>query len=229
MMREKNMKSSFVRGWLCSVFFLCQSSWWCTGENRAIKFKIPQIWEEPTDHLNNCFFCMVGPSKCLAGKNVPAIRYTDLLSCISPNATLPWTLCTHSSKERATVFRREEQFRIGLHHSSLQKCSWGEKPILPQPKRPQCPDGRSWSHVETQTVEFSSFFTHQDGFCFCYNVTHLFKAIGIACNPSKWYLFIDSSFKSLKAMLLHNRHIYLSLHSTHSVQLKEEYSSVKIL
>ena len=32
----------------------------------------------------------------------------------------------------------------------------------------------------------SRYFTRQDELCFCHNVTGLFEAIGIACNPSEW-------------------------------------------
>src|SRR6218665_3992194 len=42
-------------------------------------------------------------------------------------------------------------------------------------------------------------------------------------------LFIDSSFRSLKAVLLHNGNNYPSLHMAHSVHLKENYTSVKML
>ncbi|XP_045133910.1 uncharacterized protein LOC123517658 [Portunus trituberculatus] len=41
---------------------------WYRGENRAMRFAIPRIWREPTDHSSNCFFCMVDPSKRRAGK-----------------------------------------------------------------------------------------------------------------------------------------------------------------
>ncbi|XP_076312154.1 uncharacterized protein LOC143225883 [Tachypleus tridentatus] len=54
------------------------------GEKRAIKFTIPRIWHEPTDHSSNCYFCMVDPSKCQAGKNASAITYLDLPSSIAP-------------------------------------------------------------------------------------------------------------------------------------------------
>ncbi|KAL6470805.1 hypothetical protein MHYP_G00219240 [Metynnis hypsauchen] len=73
---------------------------------------------------------------------------------------------------------------------------------------------------------FSTFFSHQDGLCFCNNVAGLFEAIGITCNPNEWRLFIDSSCKSLKAVLLHNGNKYPSLPVAH---LKEEYTSVKML
>lgn len=57
---------------------------WYRGENRAMRFAIPRIWREPTDHSSNCFFCMVDPSKRRAGRNAPAIIYPNLLSSIAP-------------------------------------------------------------------------------------------------------------------------------------------------
>ena len=73
---------------------------------------------------------------------------------------------------------------------------------------------------------FSGLFTYQDEICFCYNVSSLCNATRITCNPNKWYLFIDSSFGSLKADLLHNRNKYLTLALAHMVHLKEEYNNL---
>jgi len=63
----------------------------------------------------------------------------------------------------------------------------------------------------------------------CNNVAGLFEAIGITCNTSEWRLFIDSSSRSLKAVLLHNGNNYPCLPMAHSVHLKEDYTSVKML
>ena len=49
-----------------------------------MKFAIPRIWREPTDHTNNCYFCMVDPSKRQTGKNAPAIVYPSIPSSIAP-------------------------------------------------------------------------------------------------------------------------------------------------
>ncbi|XP_076340714.1 uncharacterized protein LOC143241082 [Tachypleus tridentatus] len=56
---------------------------WYRGEKRAMKFAIPRIWCEPTDHSSNCYFCMMNPSKHQAGKNASAIMYPDLPSFIT--------------------------------------------------------------------------------------------------------------------------------------------------
>ncbi|XP_076365929.1 uncharacterized protein LOC143254903 [Tachypleus tridentatus] len=57
---------------------------WYRGEKRAMKFAIPRIWREPTDHSSNCYFFMVDPFKRQAGKNTSAIMYPDLPSSITP-------------------------------------------------------------------------------------------------------------------------------------------------
>src|SRR6218665_2358068 len=75
----------------------------------------------------------------------------------------------------------------------------------------------------------SNFFSRQDGLYLCNNVVGLLEAIGITCNPSEWRLFIDSSSRSLKAVLLHNGNNYPFLPLAHSVHLKEECTSVKML
>ena len=76
---------------------------------------------------------------------------------------------------------------------------------------------------------FSSFFTMQNAICFCNNVGGLFYSIGIPCIPSEWRLFIDSSSKSLKEVLLHNGNKYPSPPLTHSVHLKETCENVKTM
>ncbi len=81
----------------------------------------------------------------------------------------------------------------------------------------------------TRHETFSTFFTKEDGLCFCNDIKGMFEEIGISCIPSEWRLFIDSSTKSLKAVLLHNGNKFPSLPIAHSVHMKENYDSVKIL
>ena len=45
--------------------------------------------------------------------------------------------------------------------------------------------------------------------------------------PVDWRLFIDSSKRSLKCVLLHNTNEYASIPIGHSTVMKEEYESVK--
>lgn len=64
---------------------------------------------------------------------------------------------------------------------------------------------------------------------FCCNIPDLMKYFGITYKTSEWRLFIDSSQRSLKGVLLHNGNKYASIPVAHSVHLKETYENVGTL
>ncbi|XP_076326602.1 uncharacterized protein LOC143233802 isoform X2 [Tachypleus tridentatus] len=86
---------------------------WYRREKRAMKFAIPRIWPEPTDHSSNCYICMVNPYKCWADKNTSALMYPDLpspsLQCHAVLSSL-YPLCqresSHPQKKAANQKRR---------------------------------------------------------------------------------------------------------------------------
>ena len=49
-----------------------------------MKFAIPRMWREPTNHTNDCYFCTVDSSKRQTGKNAPAIVYPSIPLSIAP-------------------------------------------------------------------------------------------------------------------------------------------------
>ncbi|XP_076367914.1 uncharacterized protein LOC143255711 isoform X2 [Tachypleus tridentatus] len=71
-----------------------------------MKFAISRIWREPTDHLSNCYFCMVDPSKRRAGKNASAIMYPDLPPSIAPVPHCP-EIPVPTPPERKQLFSEE--------------------------------------------------------------------------------------------------------------------------
>ncbi|KAI6651114.1 hypothetical protein LOD99_5465 [Oopsacas minuta] len=76
--------------------------------------------------------------------------------------------------------------------------------------------------------ELQQYFCEKNGLVFCPNVEGLLLAMGVPnYNPSDWRLFIDSSKRSLKCVLLHNGNIFDSIPIGYSVKLKEEYNNVK--
>ena len=76
----------------------------------------------------------------------------------------------------------------------------------------------------------SDYFVKEDNFVICQNIRGPLTAMGIAqYKPDEWRLFIDSSKRSLKCVLLHNANIYASVPIGHSVALKESYSTVKMV
>ena len=90
---------------------------------------------------------------------------------------------------------------------------------------PSCKTSKYRNRQET----FASFYVVTDSLCYCHDVCGLFDEIGIDHNPEEWRLFIDSSTRSLKAVLLHNGNRFPSIPVAHSVHLKEDYTNVKLL
>ena len=62
---------------------------------------------------------------------------------------------------------------------------------------------------------------------FCDNTEGLITAMGTSYTPSEWRLFIDSSKRSLKFVLLHNRNKLASAPIGHSIQMKKTYENMK--
>ena len=48
-----------------------------------MKFPVPRIWRELTNHSSDSYFCLVYPSKRRVGKNASATRYSNILSIAS--------------------------------------------------------------------------------------------------------------------------------------------------
>src|SRR6218665_3604218 len=218
---------------------------WYRREKRAMKFAIPRIWPQPTDHSSNCYFCMVDPTKRRTGKNAPQIVYPDIPSSIAQYHTaqsclfpIPRRGISHLQEtaasqileiqlrfhrcveERRPYFSNQKDANdlirdLGLTKSNAELLISRHKQWKLLDESVQVTDQRK--RHET----FSNLFSRQDGLCFCNNVAGLFEAIGITCNPSEWRLFIDSSSPSLKTLLLHNGNNYPSLPKAHSVHLKE--------
>ena len=69
----------------------------------------------------------------------------------------------------------------------------------------------------------------KESLVFCNNVEVLVNQMGKKYDPTEWRLFIDSSNRSLKGMLLHNGNECASLTVTHSIQMKETYENMKTL
>jgi hypothetical protein len=74
------------------------------------------------------------------------------------------------------------------------------------------------------------FFTNENNLVFCNDIGNLLKKIGLSeYNPSEWRLFIDSSKRNLKCVLLNNGNKYGSIPVGHSTRMKEEYKVMSLV
>jgi hypothetical protein len=89
--------------------------------------------------------------------------------------------------------------------------------------------GTTFSWYRRREKEFVPFFS-QDGELVYHNgISRLMTKFNIQHDGSEWRLFIDSSKRSLKAVLLHNGNKYALLPVGHSVHLKERYENLDLI
>ena len=83
------------------------------------------------------------------------------------------------------------------------------------------------SFYHNREIDLVQFFRIEDEFLFCDDINGLLNAMGCEYEPVEWRLFIDSSKRSLKCVLLHNGNVFASIPKGHSVQMKKTYDSMK--
>ena len=89
--------------------------------------------------------------------------------------------------------------------------------------------GTSVSFYRNREENFKKYFQSDGQLVYCTDVEGLLLAMGLSgYHSNDWRLFIDSSKRSLKCVLLHNGNQYGSVLIGHSVTLKENYEYIKL-
>lgn len=226
---------------------------WTKGTRDKLSFGIPMIWREPKDHSSDCYFCIVKTSG-YNKKNKCKIEYPNIPSAIRPvshSAEIPVPVFKEvpsfeiqeyeCGEDRSDI--NDEDFEIennsvrkgfdqhelndlardlGLSKkaSELLASRLNEKNLLEK--------GAKVSYFRSRESAFLKYFQCEGGFVYCHNVHGLMKELGIpAYNATEWRLFIDSSKRSLKCVLLHNGNLFGAVPIGHSVCLHEEYEDIK--
>lgn len=90
--------------------------------------------------------------------------------------------------------------------------------------------GTKVSIYRTRDESFRKYFTQDEDLVYCHDVTGLMNDLKKnVYKAEEWRLFIDSSKRSLKAVLLHNFNKYAPIPIAHSVTLKEKYKNIEIV
>jgi hypothetical protein len=97
-----------------------------------------------------------------------------------------------------------------------------------QPKNLLSP-GTSFLWYQNSDKEFIPYFAHDGSLVYCSDISGLMCKLGVVYDASEWRLFIDSSKRSLKGVVLHNGNKYTSVPVAHYIHLKETYKNLEIL
>ena len=86
-----------------------------------------------------------------------------------------------------------------------------------------------WYHSRDE--EFRKYFSsdQKNSLVYCNNIGGLIAAMGFTYDPTEWRLFIDSSSRSLKAVLLFNGNKISSVPVEYSVHMTENYRNMELL
>ncbi|GFU90785.1 uncharacterized protein TNCV_4870171 [Trichonephila clavipes] len=227
---------------------------WFQGKKKSFRFAVPMIWRESKNHSDNCYFC----SCSVQGfnlKNRKDISYPSIIrSAIrpvphgpdlpipSPPDTLGNILddldqISHISSDSDDGYdpgtNDPELFSqsdlndlvrdLGLPRDTAEVLGSRLK------ERHLLNSGVSFSWYRFREKEFVPFFTQEGDLVFCNNVPAILEMFKIMYKPEEWRLFIDSSKRSSKAVLLHNGNRYASVPVEHSVHLKECYENLEFI
>ena len=88
----------------------------------------------------------------------------------------------------------------------------------------------SVSFYRNREAELRKYFYSDGQLVYCTDVEGLLLFMGLPAYDSRdWRLFIDSSKRSLKCVFLRIGNKFRSIPVGHSVQMKEQYASIKIV
>ncbi|KAI6647100.1 hypothetical protein LOD99_8937 [Oopsacas minuta] len=190
-------------------------------------FAVPMIWREPMCHLSDCYFCMTKIDG-ITKKNKSSIAYPDVPSAIRPvphSEDLPVPvpleiLDSSSDNDSNDLDDLIRDLNLPKSSSEILASRLKQKNLL-------LPEANI-SKYRTREQDLLKFFHLQPSFVYCGNIPGLIEKLGVKYNPEEWRLFIDSSKRSLKGVLLHNGNKLACIPVTHSFQLKETYDSMKV-
>ena len=89
---------------------------------------------------------------------------------------------------------------------------------------------RNQCNILSKPEKYFSEYIHGKSrkFVYCSDINGLLMEMGLPhYDPAEWRLFIDSSKRSLKCVLLHIGNDYAAVPIGHSTTMKEEYGAIK--
>lgn len=227
---------------------------WTKGKRSNLTFGIPMVWREPQNHIDDCYFCLTNITG-FNSKTKSAIQYPNLPSAIRPvshsdEVPIPVFCSLDSSDDEGGQCSQDkssdedDEYRHpSVDDKTPQLFSQAELNDLVRDldlskeaaqllgsrlkeKNLLAPE-TTFYMFRTREKDLLQFFKMEDDFVFCDDIKGLLAAMGCQYQPHEWRLFIDSSKRSLKCVLLHNGNKFASIPIGHSVHLKESYENMK--
>lgn len=219
------------------------------SNSQTLLFNLPMVWREPVTH-EDCYFCLCNVEG-FNSTNKNSISYPEVTSVTKPVAQKPSDRVP-ISRENLELLEDENVGNNGTQSDDSIDFDTAEGPqlftqtqlndlvrdlMLPKSRSELLGSrlqemnllapGTSFAWYRNREKDYIPFFAEDDELTYCTDIHGLMAKLGLLYDPSQWRLFIDSSKRSLKAVLLHNGNEYASIPIAHSVYLKESYENMK--
>lgn len=224
---------------------------WFSGKIKSMPFAVPMIWREPTNHATDCYFCLTNV-KGMNKKSKRYIKYPDIPSAIRPllhSDDLPIPMppkqlgnlsdnesdhtcnsndASYVAEDRQPKLLSQDDLDDLIRDLDLPKGS-AELLASRLHERNFLLPGTRISRYRNRDHDIQQFFKAEGGLVFCCDIPGLILNMGMEYNSTEWRLFIDSSRRSLKAVLLYIGNSVASIPIAHSASLKENYENLETL
>ncbi|ESO06027.1 hypothetical protein HELRODRAFT_160140 [Helobdella robusta] len=223
---------------------------WTKGKKTCLKFGIPMVWREQRNHDTDCYFCSIDLTG-INRKNRSSLEYPDLQSArrlVAHCDDIPVPVFhklqdisddeSSSDEDQETeeewpvvddetpqLFSQQELNDL-VCDLSLSKAS--AELLASRLKKNLLSGCARITLYRNRHQEYLQFFSEVQDLVYCTDIAQLLHHLGVPqYKPEDWRLFIDSSKRSLKCVLLHNGNQFASVPLAHSTKLKEKYEAVK--
>ena len=215
-------------------------------------FGVPMVWREGKDHSTDYYFCMTN-LRGINRKNKQHVQYPDVSSAIKPvphgpdvpipehdvnmeSSSDPESGDEADADESGTFEPPEQDRPVPLSQAELNdltrdlNLSKESAQLLGsrlREKRLLAPE-TTYFWYRNREKEFRKYFSFDESssLVYCNNVADLVEAMGLKYDATEWRLFIDSSSRSLKAVLLNNGNKFGSIPVAHSAEMRETHNSM---
>ncbi|GBM32839.1 hypothetical protein AVEN_216542-1 [Araneus ventricosus] len=199
---------------------------WIQGEKQTFRFGISMVWREPKNHSDNCYLCTCNV-KGFNLKNKKQISYPNIPSAIRPVPHGPGTPVPSPPDTVENIFYSNTESECEIDDDVDKDSAEVLGPRLKE-KNFLAP-GTSFSWFRNREQEFIPLSSQAGALVYCRDIPGLMASFKVQYKPGEWRLFIDSSERSLKAVLLLNGNEHASVPVGHSVHMKEFYENLDFI
>jgi hypothetical protein len=232
---------------------------WLNRRKSSMPFAVPMVWREPANHHDDCYFCLVNTCGFTSKTKHKIVypNLPSALRPVPHDESLPVPVPPEDGIQAVPEDMDLEEGARGEHTTSSDEDYVPDDDagpqlfnaeelndlirelLLPKDKAELLASRLKEKHLLHKSVlvtsyrkrnlELVQFFDTDGPLSFCTDIAGLFHSMSQVYVSSDWRLFVDSSARSLKAVLLHNGNTKPSIPVAHSVHLKETYDNMCVL